>query len=84
MKGKGPMKTYFLCGKDGFQKELPKLEVEKDTLCARPSVSSVNSVGSAYSYVSNTTSRTSQASAPESWDERYKSKETSILEVTCL
>ena len=85
VKGKGPMKTYFLCGKDGFKKELPKWdEPEKDLLCARPSVSSVNSVGSAYSFVSNNTSRTSQTSVPESLDDRYKSKQTSILEVTCL
>ena len=85
VKGKGPMKTYFLGGKDGFKKELPKWEeVQKDTLCARPSVSSVNSVGSAYSYVSNNGSRSSQSSAPESLDDRYKAKQTSILEVTCL
>ena len=85
VKGKGPMKTYFLCGKDGFMKELPKWEENaKEALCSRPSLCSVNSVGSAYSYVSNPTSRTSNTSAPESLDDRYKSKETSILEVTCL
>lgn len=88
MKGKGPMKTYFLCGKEGFKKELPQCdELYKDKLGARPSISSVNSVGSAYSYVSNTAnmnSRTSETSVLESWDDRYKSKETSIMEVTCL
>ena len=90
MKGKGPMITYFLCGKEGFAKELPQWDGEndKERLGARPSVSSVNSQGSVYSYVSYNTSnghsRTSQSSAPESLDDRYKSKEHSILEVTCL
>ena len=88
VKGKGPMKTYFLCGKEGFAKELPQWgeESDKEKLCARPSVSSVNSVGSAYSYVSYNTNngRPSQSSAPEALDDKYRSKEHSILEVTCL
>ena len=85
VKGKGPMKTYFLCGKEGFAKELPQWdENDKDKLCARPSVSSVGSTCSYVSYSTNNNGRTSQSSAPESLDNRYKSKEHSILEVTCL
>jgi len=92
VKGKGNMRTYFLCGKDGFKKELPKC----DEIELRASVTSLNSMASLTSSQSTCstsvpspaptpkTSQVSQVSVSEELDLKYKSKRTSILEVTCL
>ena len=94
------MKTYFLCGKEGFKKELPKYDDPDDTANGRPSVTSINSMASLTSNPSFTgTSVVTQSSPPansshslslntsnlpEDWDRQYRSKKTNILEVTCL
>ncbi|KAL3842855.1 hypothetical protein ACJMK2_020836 [Sinanodonta woodiana] len=91
VKGKGKMKTYFLCGKDGFTKELPNWD-EKETTeysnnVQRPSVTSVFSDMSFVSCASSSSpivSPSLSVSVSDIWDQRYKAKQTSILEVTCL
>lgn len=127
VKGKGHMKTYFLCGKDGFKKELPKCDDVENGKETRVSQTSLNSMASFMSSPSSSSfyqptfgptpkmsqasqlsnisnvsrctqitnissdSETDQQSVQASnstqgidLDERYKSKQTSILEVTCL
>lgn len=90
MKGKGNMRTYFLCGKDGFDKELPFMdEGEYDSMHMRESVNSMASIVSSASSSTcpseTPTPKTSNVStATADFDDRYKSKQTSILEVTCL
>jgi len=94
VKGKGNMRTYFLCGRDGFEKELP-LEHETEEMCMRNIRASVTSLNSMMSYVSQSSisypspdsmKKVSLASSTisEDYDDKYKSKQTSILEVTCL
>lgn len=71
VKGKGTMRTYFLCGKDGFTKELPKWE-EYNEHEMRVSQTSLNSMASmmsspstCYSFVPSNfgqTPKTSQVS----------------------
>lgn len=92
VKGKGNMRTYFLCGKDGFNKELPVCDETE----LRASVTSLNSMASFVSSPSTCstsfpspaptpkTSQVSEVSVSEELDLKYKSKRTSILEVTCL
>lgn len=87
VKGKGNMRTYFLCGKDGFTKELPICDETE----LRASVTSLNSMASLVSSQSMSspastpkTSQVSDVSVSEELDSKYKSKRTSILEVTCL
>ncbi|KAL4225191.1 hypothetical protein ACF0H5_015882 [Mactra antiquata] len=108
VKGKGHMKTYFLTGKDGFKKELPKCD-ELSESEIRASITSFNSMTSLISSTSATPSPTPGCHTPKlsqvsdistfssnistetpsipctsDWDQKYKSKQTSILEVTCL
>lgn len=94
VKGKGNMRTYFLCGKEGFKKELPNCDETE----LRASVTSLNSMLSLASSQSTcSTSMPSPAATPKTsqvsevsvsmhddLDLKYKSKRTSILEVTCL
>ncbi|XP_052801340.1 atrial natriuretic peptide receptor 1-like isoform X2 [Mya arenaria] len=97
VKGKGNMRTYFLCGRDGFKKELPYSEQYDncDNLNFRASVTSMNSMASLISGASSsfTTSpslefahKGSQVSSTfsEDLDEKYKSEQTSIFDVTYL
>ncbi|WAR01722.1 ANPRA-like protein [Mya arenaria] len=96
VKGKGHMRTYLLCGRDGFKKELPYSEQYDncENLNFRASVTSLNSMASLISGASSSFTtcpslefahKASQVSTfSEDLDEKYKSKQTSILEVTCL
>lgn len=121
VKGKGHMKTYFLCGKDGFKKELPKCEESSSQHESRISQTSINSMMSLVSSPSSSSfylptcvssPKMSQASNISNMsrstqltnlsvdsinenevsvntrgtdiDEKFKPKQTSVLEVTCL
>jgi hypothetical protein len=127
VKGKGNMRTYFLCGKEGFKKDLPNCDenVESGQGGNRVSLTSLNSMASlvsspstCYSFVSSNcapTPKTSQISNISNFsrsvsihnssndsleekdetivtensqgsevDEKFKLKETGLLESTCL
>ena len=71
VKGKGNMRTYFLCGKEGFKKDLPHCDehVESGKSETRISQTSLNSMASlasspstCYSYVSSNCSSTPKTS----------------------
>ena len=85
VKGKGLMRTYFLCGKEGFQKELPHCEENSDHTM-RASVTSINSMASIVSYPSTLSSTNSNTNlnVVEEMDVDFKSKVNTILEVTSL
>ncbi|XP_045175624.2 atrial natriuretic peptide receptor 1-like isoform X2 [Mercenaria mercenaria] len=124
VKGKGNMRTYFLCGKEGFKKDLPKYEEHSETRTGgemRVSLTSLNSMASlvsspstCYSFVAQTpktsqvsnisnmsrsismTNNSNETLTPQedihvsensqgsNIDEKFKSKQTGILEITCL
>lgn len=66
VKGKGLMRTFFLCGKDGFQKELPFYEDSNDTSDILSKYSSVTSLNTMMSLVSSNSTCTTVCPSPTS------------------